>query len=142
MPSLAARSDSLQRTIFSLPLLIALTLLPGVTASAKKVEPAASSGPAVFTGSSAAGLTGTKRVAITSVLVSFQASTSNRTDTNGLLANKSDTEAKMVWPSMDEALLAQIADEIYAQLQTDLAANGFEVVPEATVLASVLGGSR
>ena len=68
MPSLAARSDSLQRTIFSLPLLIALTLLPGVTASAKKVEPAASSGPAVFTGSSAAGLTGTKRVAITSVL--------------------------------------------------------------------------
>ncbi len=136
MPSLAARSDSLQRTIFSLPLLIALTLLPGVTASAKKVEPAASSGPAVFTGSSAAGLTGTKRVAITSVLVSFQASTSNRTDTNGLLANKSDTEAKMVWPSMDEALLAQIADEIYAQLQTDLAANGFEVVPEATVLAS------
>ncbi|MEO6996007.1 MAG: hypothetical protein ABI273_20565 [Lacunisphaera sp.] len=141
MPSLASRSGSLQRTNSRARnrglrvLSVALTLLLGVNASAKKEEPA-SSGPAVFTGSSAAGLAGTKRVAITSVLVSFQASTSNRTDTNGLLANKSDTEAKMVWPSMDEALLGQITDEIYAQLKTDLAANGFEVVPEATVLAS------
>ena len=138
MPSPASRSRSLHRVIFGLPLLVALTLLPGLTAAEGKTGPAAATGsaPAVFTDSSAAGLAGTKRVAITSVLVSFQASTSNRTDTNGFLANKNDTEAKMVWPSMDEAALAQITDAIHAQLKTDLAANGFEVVPEATVLAS------
>jgi len=114
---------------------VALTLLLGVTASAKKEE-LANSGPAVFTGSSAAGLAGTKRVAITSVLVSYQVSTSNRTDTNGILANKSDTEAKMVWPTVDNAPLGAITDEIYTQLKADLVANGFEVVPEANVLAS------
>ncbi|MBK9991519.1 MAG: hypothetical protein IPP19_12475 [Verrucomicrobia bacterium] len=114
---------------------VALSLLLGLTASAKKEEPMPS-GPAVFTGSSAAGLAGTKRVAITSVLVSFQVSTSHRTDTNGILANKSDTEAKMVWPTVDNAELGAITDEIYAQLQADLAAHGFEVVPQATVLAS------
>ncbi|AOS45588.1 hypothetical protein Verru16b_02671 [Lacunisphaera limnophila] len=114
--------------------LLVLTCL-GANALIQAAAPA-SSASAVFTDSSAAGLAGTKRVAITSVLVSFQASTSNRTDTNGILANKSDTEAKMVWPTMDPAELGAITDEIYAQLRTDLAAHGFEVVPEATVLAS------
>jgi hypothetical protein len=136
MSSPASWLGSLQRTICRLPLLVALTLLAGLTAAAKKPEPAAAAAPAAFTGSSAAGLAGTKRVAITSVLVSFQASTSNRTDTNGILANKSDTEAKMVWPTMDPAQLGAITDEIYAQLQADLTAHGFEVVPQATVLAS------
>lgn len=69
-------------------------------------------------------------------LVSFHVSASNRTDTNRLLANKSDAEAKMVWPTVDNGELGAIADEIYAELKADLAANGFEVVPEATVVAS------
>lgn len=96
----------------------------------------ASAAPAVFTDSSAAGLAGTKRVAITSVLISFQASTGARTSTNGMLAHKSDTSTVLQMPDMDAVLLASIADAISAQLKRDLAASGFEVLPEATVLAS------
>lgn len=118
-----ARRYAMHLALLSLGLLIAAPV-------------SAADAAAVFTDSSAAGLAGTKRVAITSVLVSFQVSTSNRTDTNGLLSNKSDTEAKMVWPTVEPAQLGTIADEIYVQLQADLAAQGFEVVPEATVLAS------
>ncbi|MBK9989854.1 MAG: hypothetical protein IPP19_03710 [Verrucomicrobia bacterium] len=117
---------------------IALSLLLGVTASAKKPEPAAaaSTGPAAFTDSSAAGLVGTKRVAITNVMISFQASTGAQTSTNGMLAHKSDTSSVLQMPDMDTALLAAITDAAYAQLKTDLAASGFEVLPEATVVAS------
>jgi nucleotide-binding universal stress UspA family protein len=112
---------------------VALTLLLGVTASAKKVEPGA---PAVFTDSSAAGLAGTKRVAITNVTVAFQASTLDRTSPNGMFSEKQTTSAALVWPDLDPQLAAVITDEIYAQLKAELQANGFEVVPEATVLAS------
>jgi hypothetical protein len=136
MPLLAPWSGSLQRAIRRLPLLVALTLLPGVTAEAKKVEAAAPAGPAVFTDSSAAGLAATKRVAITNVMVSFQASVGDKTSTNGLLAHKSDTSSLIQMPDMDPQLLAAITDEIYAQLQADLKASGFEVLPEATVVSS------
>ena len=117
---------------------VALTLLLGVTASAKKAEPAApvSSGPAVFTDSSAAGLAATKRVAITNVMISFQASAGSQTSTNGMLAHKSDTLSIIGMPDADPQLLTAITDEIYAQLKADLTANGFEVLSEATVVAS------
>ena len=114
---------------------VGLALVLGVTASAKKDEPA-SSAQAVFTDSSAAGLAGTKRVAIASVMVSFQASTLDRTSANGMFAEKQTTSASLVWPDLDPRLAADITDEIYAQLKAELQANGFEVVPEATVLAS------
>lgn len=89
-----------------------------------------------MTDSSAASLAGTKRVAISNVLVSFQASTSDRTSTSGMFAMKSDASSLLQMPEMDSALLVKISNEIYAQLVTDLISAGFEVVPEATVLAS------
>lgn len=91
----------------------------------------------VMTDSTAAPLAATKRVAITSVMVSFQASAGGeKTNTSGLFAAKTDTSSSLQMPDMDPKLLSEIADDIYQQLQTDLAANGFEVLPEATVLAS------
>ena len=116
---------------------VALTLLLGVTASAAKPEATpVSSGPAVFTDSSAAGLSATKRVAITNVMISFQASAGSQTSTNGMLAHKSDTLSIIGMPDADPQLLTAITDEIYAQLKADLTANGFEVLSEATVVAS------
>jgi hypothetical protein len=92
---------------------------------------------AVMTDSAAAGLAATKRVAITSVMVSFQASAGgDKTNTSGLFATKTDASSTLQMPEMDTKLLADIADDIYKQLKADLQANGFEVLPEATVLAS------
>ncbi len=91
----------------------------------------------VMIDSSASALAATKRVAISSVMVSFQASAGGeKTNTSGLFAAKTDASSSLQMPDMDTALLAAIADDIYKQLQLDLAANGFEVVPEATVVAS------
>lgn len=90
-----------------------------------------------MTDSTAAGLAATKRVAITNVMVSFQASTGgDKTNTSGLFAAKTDASASLQMPEMDTKLLAGITDDIYKQLKADLKANGFEVLPEATVLAS------
>jgi len=130
LSSTSARFGSFQLPMRRLPLLVALTLLLGATSVP------AGAAPAVFTDSSAAGLAATKRVAITNVMVSFQASVGDKTSTNGLLAHKSDTSSLIQMPDMDTKLLAAITDEIYAQLKTDLAASGFEVLPEATVVAS------
>lgn len=92
---------------------------------------------AVMIDSSATELAATKKVAITSVMVSFQASAGGeKTNTSGLFAAKTDTSSSLQMPEMDARLLAEIADEIYKQLQADLAANGFEVLPESVVLAS------
>ena len=41
-------------------------------------------------------------------------------------------------PEMDAKLQAEIADDIYTQLKADLMASGFELVPEATLLAARL----
>lgn len=90
-----------------------------------------------MTDSTAAPLAATKRVAITSVMVSFQASAGGEnTNTSGLFAGKSDTSASLQMPEMDKQLLTTITDDIYQQLQADLSASGFEVVPQATVVAS------
>lgn len=90
-----------------------------------------------LTDSNASTIAATKRVAITNVMVSFQASTGGeKTNTSGLFAAKSDTSTTLQMPEMDTKLLGEIADDIYAQLQADLTENGFEVVPEATILAS------
>jgi hypothetical protein len=92
---------------------------------------------AVMIDSSSSTLAANNRVAITSVMVSFQASAGGeKTNTSGLFAAKTDTSATLQMPEMDTKLLADITDEIYKQLQSDLAANGFEVLPEATLVAS------
>ncbi len=91
----------------------------------------------VMTDSSPSALAATKRVAITSVLLSFQASAGGeKTNTSGLFAAKSDASSALQMPEMDPKLLAEIADEVYKQLQADLSANGFEVLPESAVVAS------
>ena len=98
---------------------------------------AAATAKVAFTDSAAAGLSGTKRVAITSVIVSFQASAGGeKTNTSGMFAARTNASASLQMPDMDTKLLASITDEIYTQLQADLQANGYEVLPEATVSAS------
>ncbi len=91
----------------------------------------------VMTDSSASALAATNRVAITSVMVSFQTSAGGeKTNTSGLFAAKTNTSSSLQMPEMDTKLLAEIADDIYKLLQADLAANGFEVLPEDMVVAS------
>jgi hypothetical protein len=91
----------------------------------------------VMIDSSASELAATRRVAITSVMVSFQASAGGeKTNTSGLFAAKTDTSSTLQMPEMDVKLLAEITDEIYKQLQADLTANGFEVLPESALIAS------
>jgi hypothetical protein len=108
-----------------------------LAASVSFAELPAVSAKVAMTDSSAAGLAGTKRVAITSVMVSFQASAGgDKTNTSGMFAAKTDASSTLMMPDMDPALLGGIADDIYRQLQADLQANGFEVVPESAVLAS------
>ena len=123
--------------------MVVKTLLVGlvVASGLMGLSPVQAAPPAaakvVLTDSSAAPLGATKRVAITSVMVSFQASAGGeKTNTSGLFAAKTDTSATLQMPEMDPQLLSAIADGIYRQLQLDLAANGFEVLPESSVLAS------
>lgn len=100
--------------------------------------PAAQKAKVGMTDSSAAALGATKRVAITNVMVSFQASSGGeKTNTSGLFATKTDASSTLQMPEMDPKLLADITDDIYKQLSIDLQANGFEVLPESSVVASV-----
>lgn len=135
MPQLSLVSGRAVARVLS-SLLMALPLLLGAAVSSRAADVPAGSAKAVFTDSSAAGLDGTKRVAITNVMVSFQASAGDQTSTSGMFAHKSDTSSIIQMPDMDPALLAAITDQIHAQLKSDLTANGFEVLREATVLAS------
>jgi len=103
---------------------------------------AQSSAPTVaFTDSAATGLAGTRRVAISAVVVSFQGSVAGeRLGGSGMLADKSSARAVLALPNMDPDLQAHIADEAYRQLKADLTAAGYEVVPEAEVKASATYG--
>ena len=104
--------------------------LPCAEAQTAKVE-------ATMVDSKAATLATSKRVAITNVMVSFQASVGgDRTNTSGLFAAKTDASSALQMPIMDTQLLSAIADDIYKQLSADLLASGFEVLPESTVMAS------
>lgn len=110
--------------------------LPSTTAQAQTLAPAAA-----FTDSTSAGLSATRRVAISSVVVSFQASVAGeRLGGSGMLADKSSARAVLALPDMDPALQAQIAEEAYRQLKADLTAAGYEVVPESEVKASAAYG--
>ena len=102
---------------------------------------AAQAASAAFTDSSAAGLGATRRVAIATVVVSFQASVAGeRLGGSGMFADKSSARAVLALPDMDPALQARIANEAYAQLKAQLTAAGYEVVPEAEVKASATYG--
>jgi hypothetical protein len=89
-----------------------------------------------FTDSTVAGLGATKRVAITNVIVSFQASVGTTKGAgSGMFADKSSSTSLMALPDMDAALQDAIVAQAYSELKTNLIAAGFEVVPEAEVAA-------
>lgn len=115
-------------TVFSTVIIFAASLAHAEAPASAKV---------LMTDSTATTLATTKRVAITNVMVSFQASVGgDKTNTSGLFAAKTDASTTLQMPVMDNQLLATITDDIYKQLKADLQASGFEVLPESTVLAS------
>ena len=121
---------------------MAIALVGGQNVSAKTgkaVAATAPTPPAAFTDSNAAQLAGTKRVAITSVLIQFQAAT-NAVDGPSqwfsMFQSKSTSETVLAWPDFSAQVRADFADFAYAKLQADLTAAGYEVVPEAQVKAS------
>ena len=122
--------------------LAALAVLAISIATLSPLEAGAQAAPtAAFTDSAASGLSATRRVAISSVVVSFQASVAGeRLGGSGMFADKSSARAVLALPDMDPALQARIANEAYAQLKAQLTAAGYEVVPEAEVKASATYG--
>ena len=129
--------------------MLALLVAGAHSAFAKDAPPAPTGPPvATFTGSDAAALAGTKRVAISQVLVSFQTSTGETVSTaaktadyakyglGALLRHDKTTETGYMRLELDPALAKRIADGVYEKLKADLAGAGFEVVPEAELVAS------
>lgn len=114
-------------------------ILVAATATATMAQ--AQTATAAFTDSTAAGLAGTRRVAITSVIVSFQASVAGtKAGGSGMLADKSSAQTVLAMTDMDPVLQEAIAEQAYAKLKTDLTAAGFEVVSEDEVRANPVYG--
>ncbi|MEP7349758.1 MAG: hypothetical protein ABI668_07370 [Sphingorhabdus sp.] len=91
---------------------------------------------AEFTDSTLAGLAPTKRVAITSVIVSFQASVGAKKEAgSGMFADKTESTSTLGLTDIDAAMQDAIAAEAYRHLKADLIAAGYEIVPEAEVAA-------
>ena len=117
-------------------LTISLAILSAHSANAQMAGPVAA-----FTESAASGISGTRRVAISAVVVSFQGSVAGeRLGGSGMFADKSSARAVLALPNMDPDLQARIANEAYAQLKAQLTAAGYEVVPEAEIKASASYG--
>ncbi len=115
-----------------------LFLSSTIVAKDKKEEvgPPVSTAPAAFTEIGTATLAGTKRVAITNVMVTIQASTSaasGPSDWFKFLQPKHTAETVLAWENFSDAEQKAIASAAYEKLKTDLTAAGFEVVPEAEV---------
>lgn len=129
----------MNRISVSLAVVAAVALAQPLWAKKEAAAAAIPAGPAAFADSSAAMLAGTKRVAITSVLIEFQAST-NAVDGPSawfsMFQSKSTSETVLAWQGFDPRLQAEFADFAYSKLQADLTAAGYEVVPEAQVKAS------
>lgn len=94
---------------------------------------------AAFTDSSAVLLAGNKRVAITDVVICFQASTGAKAGAQFFvpyLTSRKDVLSVMAMPSMPRELQDAIAETAYRQLSAELKAQGFEVLPQDQVTAS------
>lgn len=130
--------------------LVAALVMGAGAAQAKPKADAADTGPAVavFTDSSAAALGGNKRMAISEVVISFQTSTGQTIATGslasdiakrglgGLLRHDKTTETGFMRLELDPAVAREIANNVYRDLQSQLKAAGFEVVPESQVVAA------
>jgi hypothetical protein len=115
---------------------VILALVSGTVATSVQGQAGASTLRAEFTDSAATGLASTKRVAISSVIVSFQASVGARKEAGtGWFTDKSESTSVLGMPEMDPALQDAIAAEAYRQLKAELIAAGYEIVPEAEVKA-------
>lgn len=89
-----------------------------------------------FTDSTLAGLAPTKRVAITNVIISFQASVGAKKEAgSGMFSDKSESTSTLGLADMDAEMEDAIAAEAYRHLKEDLIAAGYEVVPEAEIAA-------
>lgn len=114
--------------------------IPAVIALALTGQPAFSqTAAAAFTDSTAAGLAGTRRVAITSVVIAFQASTGAQAGARffvPLLTARDTVQTVLALPTMNPDLQDAIAEAAYKALAAELTAAGYEVVPERQVTAS------
>lgn len=124
---------------------VALALLfvaPTLASAAPPLAPAAQSEAppaATFTDSTGALLAGTKRVAITDVIISFQASTGARAGGTffvPMLSSRTEVQTVLAMKDMNEALQDAIAGAAYKALAAQLAAAGYDVVPQDQVTAS------
>lgn len=106
-------------------------------ALAQSAQPSAQ--PAVqvaFTDSTIDGLAPTKRVAIASVIVSFQASVGAKKEAgSGMFADKTESTSSLGLSDIDDEMQDAITAEAYRHLKADLIAAGYEIVPEAEVAA-------
>lgn len=114
-----------------------------VVAGSKPVEPAPinidAPPTAAFTDSTAAGLAGTKRVAITSVIVAFQSSTGAIAGPGmffRMFQSKDEVLSVMAIPGMNSHLQDDLAESAYLALVTELKAQGFEIVPQSQIAAN------
>lgn len=94
---------------------------------------------AAFTESTAAGLGATKRIAITNVVIAFQASTGAEAGARffvPMLTSRDKVQTVLSMPDIDEALQDAIAQAAFQALRAELTARGYEVVPQEQVTAS------
>ncbi|ESQ88642.1 hypothetical protein ABAC460_15235 [Asticcacaulis sp. AC460] len=107
------------------------------TALPSWAQAAGTPGATLFVDSSAADLTGVKRVAISAFVVEFQ--TADKATKDGFhiasLHISDDTAAYSRWQDADSTLLQKIADDAYAALKARFTALGIEVVDTAVLTA-------
>lgn len=126
----------------SVAALAVLLLVPAQAPASPTIAPAAQSEAppaAAFTDSSAALLAGTRRVAITDVVIAFQASTGAKAGAQffvPMLTSRKEVQTVLAMKDMNEALQDAIAGAAYKALAAQLAAAGYEVVPQEQVTAS------
>ncbi len=129
------------------PLLAGLTVICPLQAG-DKPSPIPAAPKAIFGDSSAAPLAPTKRVAISSFVVSFQASMGKTIQTGNfgssvakyglgalLRHDKSEATGSTIM-DVDVEVERKVVTTLYQRLQKDLTEAGFEVVPETEVLAA------
>lgn len=135
------RRFSTRCAILGLALAAAVGLVSGgVSVRAQDAAPAVR---ADFTDSSAAGLAATRRVVISSVIVSIQSSVAAEDGPGAYLRMfqaKETSQTVLALPEVDPALAQAIADEAYKDLAAKLTADGFEVVSQADLKASPIYG--
>ncbi|OYU69290.1 MAG: hypothetical protein CFE28_04290 [Alphaproteobacteria bacterium PA2] len=117
--------------------LTALSLLICASLPVSGLAQTASPAQAAFTDSAVTGLGANRRVAITSVIVSFQSSVAaTKQGGSGMFADKTSSQSVLAMPVADTVMQQEIAEQAYSRLKADLTAAGYEVLSEGEVTAS------